>query len=116
MAFGRRNLGRAGQALLVLVTMLFALPPAPAFGQDGRVPVEGAPPALNDELRRLLREEPQPETLFEARRQADRAAASAARLLESEGYYQAEVEPWAEGVETFTRGVRVTLGPLFIYT
>jgi translocation and assembly module TamA len=116
MAFGRRNRSRAGQVLLVLFVMLLALLPAPAFAQSGRVPVEGAPQAFNSDLRRLLREEPQPETLFEARRQAERAAAIVARLLESEGYYQVEVEPWAEGVETFTRGVRVTTGPLFIYT
>jgi translocation and assembly module TamA len=116
MAFGRRNLSRAAQCLLALAVILFALFPAPAFAQAGRVPVEGVPAAFNDELRRLLRDEPLPESLFEARRQAERAAAIVARLLESEGYYQAEVESWAEGVDTFTRGVRASTGPLFIYT
>jgi translocation and assembly module TamA len=115
MAFGRRNFSRAAQGLLALALTLLALP-APAVAQAGRVPVEGVPAAFNDELRRLLREEENPESLFEARRQAERAAAIVARLLESEGYYQAEVESYAEGVDTFTRGVRATTGPLFIYT
>jgi translocation and assembly module TamA len=117
MAFGRRKLSRAAQGLLALAMMLLAFCPAPAFAQGaGRVAVEGMPASFNDELRRLLREEPKPESLFEARRQAERAAAIVSRLLESEGYYQAEVESYADGVETFTRGVRVTTGPLFIYT
>ncbi len=116
MAFGRRNLSRAVQGLLALAMMLFALFPAPAFAQAGRVPVEGIPASFSDDLRRLLRDEAEPESLFEARRQAERAAAIVEKLLESEGYYQAEVESWAEGIDTFTRGVRVTTGPLFIYT
>ncbi|HEX5007507.1 MAG TPA: autotransporter assembly complex family protein [Hyphomonadaceae bacterium] len=116
MAFGRRNHSRAAQSLLALAMILLALFPGSAFAQGGRVPVEGVPAAFNDELRRLLRDEENPESLFEARRQAERAEAIVARLLESEGYYQAEVESWAEGIDTFTRGVRATIGPLFIYT
>lgn len=81
----------------------------------GRVPVEGIPANLSDPLKKLQREEPVPETLFEARRQAERAASVTATLLESEGYYQAEVEPFANGQDVFSRGVRVTPGPLFIY-
>lgn len=96
-----------GVALLVAV--------APALAQSGRVPVEGAPASLSADLNRLLREEAAPTSLFDARRQADRAAQTVARLMESEGYYAAEVEPYAEGVETFRRGVRVSHGPLFIY-
>lgn len=116
MAFGRRKLSRAGQVLSALAMMLLAMLSEPAFAQAGRVPVQGIPQALADDLKRLQREEPNPETLFEAQRQANRASEVVARFLESQGYYQAEVEPWAEGVETFTRGVRVTLGPLFIYS
>ncbi len=82
---------------------------------QGRVPVEGAPSSLSNDLRRLLRIETAPRSLFEARRQADRAADIVSRLLESEGYYAAEVTPYAEGVDTFTYGVRVEHGPLFIY-
>jgi translocation and assembly module TamA len=115
MAYGRRKSGWAARTLLGLAAMGLAAFAEPAFAQAGRVPMEGLSDALNDDLRRLTREEPNPETLFEARRQAERAAGIVASFLESEGYYQAEVEPWAEGVETFTRGVRVTLGPLFIY-
>jgi len=83
--------------------------------EAGRVPVEGLPPALSDPLKALQREEPRPETLFEARRQAERAAQLAETLLESEGYYQAEVEAFAEGQNEFSRGVIVTPGPLFTY-
>src|SRR6185436_10969116 len=119
MAFGRRNFSRAGQVLAALAVMSLAMLASPAFAQPtaqaGRVPVEGVPASLSDDLKRLQREEPKPATLFEADRQAKRAADVVAKLLESEGYYQAEVEPWSEGSETFTRGVRVTYGPLFIY-
>ena len=81
----------------------------------GRVPVEGAPDAVAERVKGLQREEPEPETLFDARRQAERAAAIVSTVMESEGYYQAEVIPFAEGQNTFSRGVRVTPGPLFIY-
>ena len=81
----------------------------------GRVPVDGVPPGLNDALKVLQREEPVPETQFEARRQAERAATVVSTFLESEGYYQAKVEPFAEGEDAITRGVRVTAGPLFVY-
>lgn len=81
----------------------------------GRVPVEGAPDAVAERVKGLQHEEDAPETLFDARRQADRAAAIVSTVMESEGYYQAEVEPFAEGQNTFSRGVRVTPGPLFIY-
>jgi len=96
----------------------------PALAQDeafhgsseaGRVPVLGVPPGLNDALKVLQREEPVPETLFDARRQAERAASVVSTFLESEGYFQAEVEPFAEGQNVFSRGVRVTAGPLFVY-
>jgi translocation and assembly module TamA len=83
--------------------------------EAGRVPVYGVPPGLNNPLKDVQREEPVPETLFEARRQAERAAGVVATFLESEGYYQAEVEPFARGQNTFMRGVRVTAGPLFVY-
>jgi translocation and assembly module TamA len=115
MAFGRINLRRAGQVLLVLALSLCALASQAASAQAGRVPVEGLPAALSDGLKRLQREEPNPETLFEAQRQADRAAGVAKQYLESQGYYLAEVEARAEGVETFTRRVIVTPGPLFTY-
>ncbi len=73
------------------------------------------PPGLNDALKVLQREEPIPETLFDARRQAERAASVVSTFLESEGYFQAEVEPFADGQNVFFRGVRVTAGPLFVY-
>ena len=123
------------RAVLAAVCLVLA-GPVPALAQDeqppsaqpssaqagergsseaGRVPVEGLPPALSDPLKALQREEPKPETLFEARRQAERAAQIAATLLESEGYYQADVQAFAEGQNEFSRGVIVTAGPLFTY-
>jgi translocation and assembly module TamA len=73
------------------------------------------PPGLNDGLKALQREEPVPDTLFDARRQAERAASIVSAFLESEGYFQAEVEPFAQGQDIYSRGVRVTAGPLFVY-
>jgi translocation and assembly module TamA len=119
MAFGRTQFRHAGRTVVALALMLCACPLAayaPAWAQ-GRVPVENIPPALRDDLKRLQRDEPAPATLFDAQRQADRAEEVVRDFLESEGYYQAEVEGWAEATETdpITYGVRVTLGPLFIF-
>src|SRR5262245_29296590 len=119
MAFGGRQPGRAVRVLWGAILGLCLLG-TPAFAQHGngdagRVPVDGVPTALQDDLKQLQREEPVPSSLFEARRQAERAAQVVATFLESQGYYQAEVEPRAEGVDTFTRVVAVTAGPLFTY-
>jgi translocation and assembly module TamA len=91
-----------------------AAPSAARGDPAGRVPIEGAPRSFDSELARLLRREPAPDSLFEARRQAERAAETVAKLLESEGYYAASVTPLAEGVDHFTRRVKVVTGPLFI--
>jgi translocation and assembly module TamA len=132
MACRGRQRSRAGQVLWGLVLALCVALTQPAAAQDlenpdltedasggssgpGRVPVTGVPPGLNDALKVLQREEPVPATLFEARRQATRAAAIVATFLESEGYYQAKVGDFASGDTTFTRGVRVSAGPLFVY-
>lgn len=120
MAFGGRQLGRAVRVLWVLALSLCVLSASPALAQQGnglagRVPVLGVPEKLQDDLKQIMREEPAPTTLFEARRQAERTATFVATFLESEGYYQADVQPVAEGVDTFTRAVNVTPGPLFIY-
>src|SRR5690349_18930309 len=120
MAFGRPDFGRLIRPLLGLVLIAFACISSPAFApcafaQAGRVPVEGVPAALSGDLKRLQREEVEPKTLFDAQRQAQRAADVVKAFLESEGYYQADVEPYADGVDTFKRGVRVTTGPLFTY-
>ena len=133
MAFGGPAWGQASRTLVVLALSTCALFAPVAAAQDepnaqdqpqlvqtgssaaGRVPVEGAPDAVAERVKGLQREEAVPETLFEARRQAERAAAIVSTVMESEGYYQAEVTPFAEGQNTFSRGVRVTPGPLFIY-
>ncbi len=137
MALGGPAWGQASRVLLVLALSLCALFTSPANAQNepeqtptaqngqnsrngssaaGRVPVEGVPDAIAERVKGLQREEAIPETLFEARRQADRAAAIVSTVMESEGYYQAEIEPFAEGQNTFSRGVSVTPGPLFIYS
>jgi translocation and assembly module TamA len=132
MACRGRQRSRAGRVLWGLVLALCVALTQPAAAQDlenqdpledasggssgpGRVPVEGLPPGLNDALKVLQREEVVPATLFEARRQAARAAAIVSTLLESEGYYQAEIADFASGETTFTRGVRVRAGPLFVF-
>ncbi|HVY89256.1 MAG TPA: autotransporter assembly complex family protein [Hyphomonadaceae bacterium] len=123
MAFGRPDIGPPRMRLfgktlagLVIALACLASPLAPAaFAQAGRVPVDGIPPALSDDLKRLQREEPEPTTLFEAQRQAQRAVDVVKAFLESEGYYQAEVEYSADGENTFKRQVHVVAGPLFTY-
>ncbi len=84
-----------------------------AHGQESRVPVSGLPEDMAAELRRALEPEPVPENLFEARRQAERAAEVVTRLMESEGYLSATVDPVASEDETINREVRVTPGPRF---
>jgi translocation and assembly module TamA len=114
MAFGRALLHRLRLSLSIAAFAALTTLAQPANAQAGRVPVVGAPASLNDDLKRLLRDEQKPDSLFEAQRQADRAAATVSKLLESEGYYQAEVTGTADGNDTFTRKVTVTTGPLFI--
>jgi translocation and assembly module TamA len=97
----------AGAALVLLVCT------ESARAQTGRTPVTGAPDALAAELARILPEEPAPQSLFEARRQAERAADLVARLMESEGYYAAEVVPEAELGPPLERRVRVRPGARF---
>jgi len=120
MVFGGRHAGRAVRIFWILLANLCLIATPAAFAQQGnglagRVPVLGVPEKLQDELKQIMREEPAPTTLFEARRQAERTATFVATFLESEGYYQADVQPVAEGVDTFTRAVTVTPGPLFTY-
>lgn len=111
----RFPLQRLRAAGFFATALLFAAA-APAHAQqNGRVTVEGLPSGLRDEARRLLPSEEPPASLFEARRQAERAAELVATLMESEGYYKAEVEPVAGGTDTFTRSVRLNPGPLFSY-
>ena len=110
----RPPLFRLRAAGFFVSALLFAATGA-AHAQNGRVPVEGLPSALRDEARRLLPSEDAPASLFEARRQAERAADLVATLLESEGYYKADVSFRADGVDTFTRSVQLNPGPLFTF-
>ncbi len=114
MAVMAKAVGSLRRAALALAASAFVCLLAPAFAQSATIPVEGVPSSLRDDLDGLLEQEDAPDSLFAARRQAQRAADTIARLLESEGYFAAEVDPWAEGVEQFSRGVDVEIGPLFV--
>ena len=114
MAVMAKAVGSLRRAAHALAASAFVCLLAPAFAQSATVPVEGVPSSLRDDLDGLLEQEEAPDSLFAARRQAQRAADTIARLLESEGYFAAEVDPWAEGVEQFSRGVDVEIGPLFV--
>jgi translocation and assembly module TamA len=102
---------RALAALGALMTLGLVAPPALAE----RTPHAGLPASLADRARDLLPDQRPPASLFEARRQAARAAETLARLLESEGYYAATVEPFADSLDEGGHGVRVTPGPLFTF-
>lgn len=114
MAVMAKAVGSLRRAAHALAASAFVCLLTPAFAQTATVPVEGVPSSLRDDLDGLLEQEETPDSLFAARRQAQRAADTIARLLESEGYFAAEVDPWAEGVEQFSRGVDVEIGPLFV--
>ncbi len=114
MAVMAKAVGSLRRAAHALAATAFVCLLAPAFAQSATVPVKGVPSSLRDDLDGLLEQEEAPDSLFAARRQAQRAADTIARLLESEGYFAAEVDPWAEGVEQFSRGVDVEIGPLFV--
>ena len=91
MAFGGRHGSRAVRVLWVLGLSLCAIFAPASFAQQGnglagRVPVLGVPEKLQSDLKQIMREEPAPTTLFEARRQAERTATFVATFLESEGY------------------------------
>ena len=86
MAFGGRHRGRAVRVLWLLIANLCLIATPAAFAQQGnglagRVPVLGVPEKLQDDLKQIMREEPAPTTLFEARRQWPAAGASFTGLL-----------------------------------
>lgn len=120
MAFGWRKGGAAFTPVrMALAAACLAIIPSALAQQapsaQGRVPIEGLPAFIGDAMKALQREEPAPQSLFEARRQAERAAQLVSTLLESEGYYQADVQVLAEGETEFRRSVRVSPGTLFTY-
>lgn len=123
MALGLSLTRRLAPAIVAVACAFAACLTVPADAQApkrqndpaGRVHVEGLPSAFNDDLVRLLRQEPSPDSLFEANRQAARAAETVGKLLESEGYYRAVVTPKGDNDNGFHRRVDVTLGPLFIF-
>ncbi|MEZ5936723.1 MAG: autotransporter assembly complex family protein [Hyphomonadaceae bacterium] len=97
----------------IACALLFA--PLSALAQGSRVPVEGLPEDLVAPLKPLLAVEDEPQSRFEARRQAERAAQTVLKLLESEGWYQADAEAEAEGLDAFTRSVTVLPGERFTF-
>jgi len=85
--------------------------PAPAYA-DSPVVLEGADDPTRDAIARLLPDRDAPETLFDAERIAEEAAARALAWLRAEGYYQGQAESVAEDNPPRAR-VRLTLGPRF---
>lgn len=104
---------RTGLLVILASVGASALSAPAAVAQAGRLEISGAPASLNRELQRLIPEETEPQSLFEANRQARRAASILSQLLESEGYYAARVTPFAEDGAGLRRGVRVEAGGLF---
>lgn len=101
---------RAGLACALLCWTLAETAAAQARSY---VAVEGMPAGVSFRPQDILREETEPDSLYEARRQADRAAQTIARYLESEGFYAAQVEPQAEGAAPYRRFVHVDAGRRF---
>ena len=110
---GDRRGIRTGLLIALAVFSGTSLSWSTANAQAGRLEISGVPPFLNRDLQRLLPQEAEPESLFEANRQARRAASIVSQLLESEGFYAARVSPFAEDGARLRRGVRVEAGGLF---
>lgn len=95
----------AGAALAV------AAAPATAHAESP-VALEGADERTREAIAELLPDRDPPETLFEAERLAEEAAARATAWFRAEGYYQAEVEPEAQADPPLAR-LRLTPGRRF---
>lgn len=76
--------------------------------------VEGAPDALVSALEGVLDEMPEPETRFEAARQARRAAGQLTAYLNSRAYYAAELTPGVTDGEMPVPTVTIAPGPQFL--
>ncbi len=81
---------------------------APMAWADTPVVIEGADEGMREAILDLLPDRARPETLFEAERIAEEAAARAMVWLRSEGYYAAQVTP--EASETPARA-RLVIAP-----
>lgn len=96
----------------VIATVAFAAPP-PAWA-DSPVVVEGGDKDMRDTIRDLLPDRERPESLFDAERIAEEAAARAHAWLRSEGYYGATVTPEATEEPPAAR-IIIEAGPRFSF-
>ena len=87
--------------------------PPPAWA-DSPVVVEGGDKDMRDAIRDLLPDRERPESLFDAERVAEEAAARALVWLRSEGYYAATVTPEATEEPPAAR-VIIEAGPRFSF-
>ncbi|MBI1338866.1 BamA/TamA family outer membrane protein [bacterium] len=83
-----------------------------AAAQTAPVEVEGLPPSLAERAQPLLLLAA-PQSAFQARRDAEEAATALGRLLESEGYYAADLRTAVDARAPFRRTVTIKHGPLF---
>ncbi|MEM9939472.1 MAG: BamA/TamA family outer membrane protein [Pseudomonadota bacterium] len=100
-------------SLLVLAcTFVF---PFSGQAQTARVDLDGSQlsDSLAEELRSALEAEPVPETRFEARRQATRAADRLANYLNSRGYFAADLTPRVDPGPPPRAWVEIDPGPRF---
>lgn len=90
------------------------LPAAPAAWAESPVVIEGADRDTRTAILDLLPDRDQPESLFDAERIAEEAAARALVWLRSEGYYGASVAPVASDNPPAAR-LSITPGPRFSF-
>lgn len=104
----------AMRLLPVLPAALFAALGPPAAWADSPVVLEGADHDTREAILDLLPDRDPPESLFDAERIAEEAAARALVWLRSEGYYGATVTPQASETPPVARLV-IAPGPRFSF-
>ncbi|MBU6372972.1 MAG: BamA/TamA family outer membrane protein [Alphaproteobacteria bacterium] len=110
------GLGVRRVAATVAAACVIVAAPTPAVAAQGSpVEIDGVDDRnVRAALRDVLPERPKPETLFDAERIADEAAARARDWLRSEGYYAGDAAPAASDQPPRARIV-VTLGRRFVF-
>ncbi|MEL7480347.1 MAG: BamA/TamA family outer membrane protein [Pseudomonadota bacterium] len=95
------------------MAMCLALLLSGAAWGDVRIEADGIPDDLREALEAARPDDPAPETRFEARRQARRAATRLTDFLNSEAFFDARVTPYVEPGPPIVPTVRVETGPQF---
>lgn len=97
-------------SILALAAMISALP---AMAEQVRVSSDTAGRSLLEKVQSQLSDQAQPESVFEARRQARQAAERIENYLNSLGYFAPEIAYAVEPGEMPVPQVRIEPGPLF---